>query len=97
MHTPLTIVEHHPHQIKYFPSTSGDELDGVDAAVSEGWLDLKVKNNTNLTFQIEIYIDGPYINGRIFMEQGKEYFNEVISRERSFFKKAVIKKHCRDY
>ncbi len=97
MHTPLTIVEQHPHQVKYFPSPSGDELDGVDAAVSEGWLDLKVKNNTNLTFQIEIYIDGTYINGRIFMEQDKEYFNEVINRERSFFKKKVMRKHCRDY
>ena len=57
LHTPLTIVERHPHQIKDFPSPDEDEPDGVDATVSEGWLDLKVKNNTNLIFQIKISIN----------------------------------------
>ncbi|TGE35505.1 glycopeptide resistance accessory protein VanW [Desulfosporosinus fructosivorans] len=87
LHTPLIIVERHPHQIKDFPSPDEDEPDGVDATVSEGWLDLKVKNNTNLTFQIEISIDGPYIYGRIFVDQAKGYRYEVINRDKSFFKK----------
>lgn len=87
LHTPFTIVERHPHQIKDFLSPDEDEPDGVDATVSEGWLDLKVKNNTNFTFQIEISIDGPYIYGRIFVDQAKGYRYEVINRDKSFFKK----------
>jgi vancomycin resistance protein VanW len=87
LHTPLTIVERHPHQVKDFPSPDEDEPDGVDATVSEGWLDLKVKNNTNLTFQIVISIDGPYIYGRIFVDQAIGYRYEIINREKSYFKK----------
>lgn len=87
LHTPLTIVERHPHQLKDFPSPDEDEPDGVDATVSEGWLDLKVKNNTNLTFQIEIAIDKPHIYGRIFVDQAQGYSYRVINRNKSFFKK----------
>ena len=32
-------------------------LKKFDAAVAEGWLDLKVKNNTAYTFQIQISVD----------------------------------------
>lgn len=87
LHTPLTIVERHPHQIKDFPSPDKDEPDGVDATVSEGWLDLKVKNNTNLTFQIKISLNGPYIYGSIFTDQAIGHRYEIINREKSYFKK----------
>lgn len=87
LHTPLTIAERHAHQIKDFPSPDEDEPDGVDATVSEGWLDLKVKNNTSLTFQIEISINRPHIYGRIFVDQAKGYCYEVVNRDKSFFKK----------
>jgi vancomycin resistance protein VanW len=87
LHAPLTIVERHPHEIKDFPSPDEEEPDGVDATIHEGWLDLKVKNNTNLTFQIEISIAEPYIYGRIFVNQAKGYSYQVINRDKSFFKK----------
>ncbi|ATW23849.1 glycopeptide resistance accessory protein VanW [Candidatus Formimonas warabiya] len=87
LHTPLTIVERHPHQIKDFPSPDEDEPDGVDATVREGWLDLKVKNNTNLTFQIKISLNGPYIYGSIFIDQAIGHRYGIINREKSYFKK----------
>ncbi|WP_026183785.1 glycopeptide resistance accessory protein VanW [Desulfitobacterium hafniense] len=87
LHTPLTIEERHPHQIKDFPSPDEDEPDGVDATIHEGWMDLKVKNNTNLTFQIEIAIAEPYIYGRIFMDQAQRYRYEVTNRDKRFFQK----------
>lgn len=87
LHTPLTILERHTHQIMVFPSLNEDKIEGVDAAVSEGWLDLKVKNNTNLTFQIEISIDGHYTYGRIFANKAIDYHYEIINRDKSYFKK----------
>lgn len=87
LHTPLTIVERHPHQIKDFPSPDENEPDGVDATVSEGWLDLKVKNNTNLIFQIKISINGPYIYGSIFIDKAIKHHYRIINREKSYFKK----------
>ncbi|EHQ89113.1 glycopeptide resistance accessory protein VanW [Desulfosporosinus youngiae] len=87
LHTPLTIVERHPHQLKDFPSPDEDEPDGVDATVSEGWLDLKVKNNTNLTFQIKIAFNEPYIYGSIFIDQAIGHRYEIINRDKSYFRK----------
>ncbi|AGA68967.1 putative vancomycin resistance protein [Desulfitobacterium dichloroeliminans LMG P-21439] len=87
LHVPLTIVERHPHGIKDFPSPDEDEPDSVDATINEGWLDLKVRNNTSLTFQIEISFDESFIYGRIFVDQAEGYSYEVINRDKSFFKK----------
>jgi len=52
LHSPLTTVERTAHDVEsfYFP----DKVYGIDATVSEGWLDLKVKNETNASFQITV-------------------------------------------
>ena len=68
LHTPLTIIERHGHMIKNFPEPPGDAPTGVDAAVSEGWLDLKVRNDTNCTYQISITFDEGNINGCILTD-----------------------------
>lgn len=68
LHTPLTIVERHGHKIKDFPEPSSDAPIGVDATVSEGWLDLKAKNETDHTFQIVISFDEKNIKGSILSD-----------------------------
>ena len=58
LHSPLTITERHGHAIEAFPTPNqGDIPPGVDATVSEGWLDLKVLNQTDLPFQITFSFD----------------------------------------
>jgi len=56
LHSPLTTVERTAHDIEsfYFP----DKVYGIDATVSEGWLDLKVKNATADTYQITVDFPG---------------------------------------
>ena len=68
LHTPLTIVERHGHRVKEFPDPPGDVPIGVDATVSEGWLDLKARNDTNYTFQIVITFDQKNIAGCILAD-----------------------------
>jgi len=68
LHTPLTIVERHGHRVKDFPEPPSDAPIGVDATVSEGWLDLKVKNDTDQTFQIVIAFDEENINGCVLTD-----------------------------
>ncbi len=65
LHSPLTIVERHGHRVKDFPDPPSDAPAGVDATVSEGWLDLKVKNDTDESFQINITFDPDCITGRL--------------------------------
>ena len=54
LHAPLTVVERHGHGTRDFPDPDGGMPLGVDATISEGWLDLKVKNETADTFQLRL-------------------------------------------
>ncbi len=99
LHTPLTIVERHGHAVKSFPSTAEDIPCGTDATVGEGWLDLKVRNETDHTFQIEINFDDSDMHGRILSERvvGLSYcvFNSSVSYRKQGQKIYQIAPVCR--
>ena len=65
LHTPLTLIERHGHRIKDFPEPPSDAPLGVGATVAEGWLDLRVRNDTEITFQITVTLEGDAITGRV--------------------------------
>lgn len=88
LHTPLIIVERHPHRVKKFPSPDKDKPDSVDATVSEGWLDLKVKNETDRTFQVKLTFDESHIYGRILADKIMPCRYVVLNRNKQFFKTA---------
>lgn len=69
LHTPLTIMERHGHSVREFPETPGEIPPGIDATVSEGWLDLKVRNDTKETYQIVVSFDEEYLTGQILMDK----------------------------
>lgn len=79
IHTPLTIIERHPHSAETIPHVKGDIPEGVDATIAEGWLDLKVKNETNQRFQLTLDFDEEFIYGRILSNE----FQEVIYKIKS--------------
>lgn len=89
LHTPLTIVERHAHAVESFRTTSDDVLPrGVDATINEGWLDLKVKNETNNTFQIEVTFDDKNMYGRVrslkpVMDIYEIFNNKVVYERRN--------------
>lgn len=68
LHSPLTIVERHPHQVKEFPDPEEDGLKGVDATVAEGWLDVKVKNEGYNTFRLSVSVGEEYLEGRLLYD-----------------------------
>ena len=67
MHTPLTVTEQHTHGIDLHRNTPGIPQE-IDAAVAEGRLDLKVKNNTAYTFQIQISVDKYHMRGKVLSD-----------------------------
>lgn len=77
LHTPLLIVERHGHSVKDFPDPPGDDPVGIDATVSEGWFDLKVKNTTDTTFQIKLSFDEEQMYGRILADKELNYKIEI--------------------
>jgi vancomycin resistance protein VanW len=87
LHSPLTIVERHTHKVKDFPTLRSAEPEGVDATISEGWLDLKVKNETDMTFQIGIAFDNANINGSLFTDKPLPFIYEIEGKGLSYFRK----------
>lgn len=85
LHTPLTVTERHGHAAEAFPGTTKELPCGTDAAVSEGWLDLKAKNETENSFQLIIDFDERFMRGCILSQKPvmTEYtiFNSSVSYE----------------
>lgn len=69
LHTPLTIIQRSGHVVKEFPEPNSDEIKGVDATISEGWIDLKVRNDTDCTYQIWVTLDDEKIIGQVFADK----------------------------
>lgn len=76
LHTPLTMIERHPHMVKDFPNP--DLPSGVDATVQEGWCDLKVKNETRETFQLVFTFDDVNMYASIYTCFKHPYSYEVV-------------------
>ena len=68
LHTPLTITERVGHDVKEFPEQNSDVIKGVDATISEGWIDVKARNDTHCTCQIIITFDDNHIIGTVLTD-----------------------------
>lgn len=82
--SPLTIIERHSHAEKSFPNPDANSLDGIDATVSSGWLDLQVRNDTNQTFQIQIDFDTTYMYGKI-LTNVEPFLTYTIQNENPYY------------
>ena len=87
LHGPLTIVERHGHAKKEFPDPEGDALLGVDATIAEGWKDLKVKNETEATFQISIRFDEERMLGWLRCDRHLDIRYSVANGEVSYVRR----------
>lgn len=88
LHTPMKVVERHGHAVESFPSTTEELPCGTDATINEGWLDLKVKNTTDCSYQIVISFDEEYMYGYIFSNCKAKYDYEIFNQEVTYFKSA---------
>jgi len=85
--TDLTIIERHGHKIKSFPNPDMNSLEGVDATINSGWLDLRVKNNTSNTYQIIIDFDDTYMYGKILSDKETDDKYSIINDNFKYIKK----------
>lgn len=87
LHSPLTIVERQTHRVKDFPTLRNKEPEGVDATISEGWIDLKMKNETDCTFQIAVGFDEENITVSLFSDKPMPSVYEIEGRDLRYFRK----------
>lgn len=86
LRSPLLITERHGHRKKEF-SVPGSLLEGVDATVSEGWLDLKVTNASSETFQVKIDFDEKTIGGYLLSNARQENRYHIENGDLTFVRR----------
>ena len=86
LHTPLTIVERHPHSAETLPHQDNEIPEGVDATIAEGWKDLKVRNDTKDRYQILLEFDEEYIYGSILSDTYQNIHYRVKSENLKYTK-----------
>lgn len=57
LHSECSILERRGHDSISIPIIDHNQVLGIDTTVNEGWLDFKVKNNSNVTYQIKTAFD----------------------------------------
>ena len=88
LHSELTITEHHHHDaVDLFPDFGRQIPFGTGTSISYNYIDYRVLNDTDNTYQIRLWVDGEYLCGELrAVNQLPHTFhiraeNEYFSRE----------------
>ena len=65
-HSPLKITERHRHSFDVFPDVNRKVPFGAGATLSYNYIDFRVKNTTENTFRIRLWIENDYLFGELF-------------------------------
>jgi len=61
-HSPLSVIERYRHGFDVFPDVKRKVPFGAGATLSYNYIDLQVKNETQNTFQIKLWLDNTHLN-----------------------------------
>ncbi len=64
-HSPLTITERYRHGFDVFPDENRKVPFGAGATLSYNYIDLQVKNETDFTFKINLWMDKTHLVGEL--------------------------------
>ncbi|MFK7784980.1 MAG: VanW family protein [Crocinitomicaceae bacterium] len=71
-HSPLRVTERYRHGFDVFPDVNRKVPFGAGATLSYNYIDLRVKNETENSFQLQLWLDDRYLNGELLSERKVE-------------------------
>ena len=88
LHSELTITEHHHHDaLDLFPDFGRQIPFGTGTSISYNYIDYRVRNNTQNTYQLRLWVNDEYLCGELRAEEHQQHTyhihaeNEYFSRE----------------
>lgn len=81
LHTPLSITERWRHSYDVFPDVNRTIPFACGATLAYNYIDLQLKNETNKTFKINLWLDEQYLHGCIWCDQPLETTYEVYESD----------------
>lgn len=83
LHTPLTVTERYRHSFDVFPDSKRTQPFGSGATCSYNYLDLQIKNETDQSYQLHLYITDKHLVGEWRVAYPQLYQYEVYEKEHS--------------
>ena len=77
LHTPLTVTERYRHSYDVFPDSRRTQPFGSGATCVYNYRDLSFRNDTNESYQINIWMDESELKGEILSDAPKYFDYEV--------------------
>jgi vancomycin resistance protein VanW len=87
LHSPLTINERHHHSFDPFPDDGRVLPFASGATVFYNYLDFQLTNNTDWTFQINLWLTDKLLEGEIRVNKELDFNYHVLEKEHKFIKK----------
>jgi vancomycin resistance protein VanW len=84
LHSPLTVVERSEHSFDPFPDKNRVLPWGVGCSIVWNYVDLVVRNDTDLTFQVRTWVDERHLRGELRADQPIEHSYRVAARDEEF-------------
>ena len=81
LHSPLTVTERHRHSFDVFPDANRTQPFGSGATCSYNYLDLQIKNETNQSYQLHLYLTDTHLVGEWRGEEPPLYSYEVYEKQ----------------
>ncbi|TCJ03240.1 VanW family protein [Cytobacillus praedii] len=80
LHSPLTVIERHRHSYDVFPDSNRTQPFGSGATCAYNYLDLQIKNETNIPYQIHLQLTGTHLVGEWRASEPALYTYEVYEK-----------------
>lgn len=93
LHSPLTINERHHHSIDPFPDEGRVLPWASGAAVFYNYLDFQLTNNTQWTFQINLWLTEKLLEGELRVNEELDFAYHVFEKNHQFIQKGS--QYCR--
>ena len=86
MHSPLTVTERYHHSFDPFPDDGRVLPFGSGATVFYNYRDYQLTNNTEHTFQINLWLSEKCLEGEIRINEELDYAYHVFEKDHQFLK-----------
>lgn len=81
LHTPLTVTERWRHSYDVFPDSNRTVPFACGATLAYNYIDLQLKNETDMNFKINLWLDDEYLHGTISCDCENNLRYEVFERD----------------
>lgn len=96
IHSPLTVTERYRHSFDAFPDSGRVLPFASGATIFYNYVDLQFRNDTDMDFEIRVWVDDRFLRGEIYASQQPQVSYSIVERDHRFLYNQKSGKHYRE-